>query len=194
MILKTYYWCFRGAVSPSACDKIIKQSRTTPLSSGKVGEKEAVEKKDRTSKVRFINDDSLFSLIGDFIRQANKNANWNFQWDWIEPVQFTSYSKKGFYGWHADGFDEPLKKPNPNFNGKIRKLSFILQLTDPKKYTGGELRFSFPGVNKNIHKPKNFLPQGSIIIFPSFVQHEITPIKTGKRYSLVAWCLGKPWL
>tara|TARA_B110000285_G_C15027081_1_gene564722 strand:+ start:513 stop:1094 length:582 start_codon:yes stop_codon:yes gene_type:complete len=192
MILKNFYWCFSKAVSPEACEKIIKTGKKSILEKGKVGIK-GTSCNVRDSKVAFINEDPLFDLVKNFVTESNKNAEWNFQWDWIEPVQFTSYSKKEYYGWHADGFPEPMKKEDPNFNGKIRKLSFILQLADPKKYTGGELRFSFPGVKKQIFKPKIFLPQGSVIVFPSFIQHEVTPVKTGNRYSLVGWCIGQPW-
>tara|TARA_R110000823_G_scaffold43966_1_gene113979 strand:+ start:5333 stop:5914 length:582 start_codon:yes stop_codon:yes gene_type:complete len=192
MILKNYYWCFSKAVPPETCKKIIKTGKKSILKKGTVGAKG--EPGDvRKSKVTFLNDNDLFNLVGNFVTESNKNAKWDFQWDWIEPIQFTSYNKKEYYGWHADGFPEPMKKKDINFNGKIRKLSFILQLTDPKKYTGGELRFSLPGVKKNISKPKIFLPQGSVIVFPSFIQHEVTPVKTGNRYSLVSWCIGQPW-
>ena len=36
-------------------------------------------------------------------------------------------------------------------------------------------------------------PQGSIIIFPSFTYHCVTPCTRGTRYSLVLWSLGRPW-
>jgi len=96
MILKNYYWCFSGCVSQKTCEHIIKQGKKSKLSNGRVGPKKYVEDV-RNSKVGFINEENLFNLIGDFVRQANRNANWNFQWDWIEPIQFTSYTKKEYY-------------------------------------------------------------------------------------------------
>ena len=36
-------------------------------------------------------------------------------------------------------------------------------------------------------------PKGSIIVFPSFLYHQVTPITKGTRYSLVMWVLGRPW-
>ena len=35
--------------------------------------------------------------------------------------------------------------------------------------------------------------QGSIILFPSYRIHRISPVTRGTRYSMVIWCLGKPW-
>ena len=35
--------------------------------------------------------------------------------------------------------------------------------------------------------------KGSIIIFPSFNWHQVTPVTRGTRYSLVMWNLGEPW-
>jgi len=35
--------------------------------------------------------------------------------------------------------------------------------------------------------------KGSIIVFPSFNWHQVTPVTRGVRYSLVTWHLGQPW-
>jgi PKHD-type hydroxylase len=35
--------------------------------------------------------------------------------------------------------------------------------------------------------------QGTIIAFPSYILHEVTPITKGKRYSLEGWITGKPF-
>jgi len=35
--------------------------------------------------------------------------------------------------------------------------------------------------------------QGSLVIFPSFVQHRVKPVTKGTRYSLVIWSLGQPY-
>ena len=34
------------------------------------------------------------------------------------------------------------------------------------------------------------LEEGSIIVFPSFVEHRVTPVTEGIRYSLVSWFVG----
>ena len=56
----------------------------------------------RDSKVVFLDNKWLYELMWPFIKQANKDAGWNFQWDFTERFQFTKYGPDQFYGWHAD--------------------------------------------------------------------------------------------
>ena len=105
----------------------------------------------------------------------------------------------------TDTDDLPLKKDKswlaPAFSidekkwGKVRKISMTLNLTDPKQYEGGNLKFDLgPHVKGDRYKIcDDSRSQGSLIIFPSFTYHCITPVTSGTRYSLVFWCLGKPW-
>jgi predicted 2-oxoglutarate/Fe(II)-dependent dioxygenase YbiX len=85
---------------------------------------------------------------------------------------------------------------NKDMAGKIRKLSVTLNLVDSSKYKGGNLRFDFgPHADKKrFHTCTEIRPRGSIIVFPSFEYHQVTPVTQGTRYSLVAWCLGKPFV
>ena len=101
--------------------------------------------------------------------------------------------------------DLPLKKDgltlNPKFSedknkwGKVRKISMTLNLTESSNYEGGNLKFDLgPHVKENRFKVCDEIrPKGSVIIFPSFIYHCVTPVTSGTRYSLVLWCLGKPW-
>jgi PKHD-type hydroxylase len=95
-----------------------------------------------------------------------------------EPLQFTEYQAPGeFYKKHIDKM----------LNGSIRKLSLILQLTDSDEYEGSDLLLYTGEPQKMTRK------QGSIIVFPSYVLHEVTPITQGTRHSLVAWIAGDPF-
>ncbi len=101
--------------------------------------------------------------------------------------------------------DLPLKKDKsglvPIFSqdkkkwGKVRKISMTLNLTDPNSYEGGNLKFDLGPhtTGERIKICDDSRSQGSIIIFPSFMYHCVTPVTRGTRYSLVLWCLGKPW-
>ena len=102
--------------------------------------------------------------------------------------------------------DLPLKKDkssllHPLFTedkkkwGKVRKISMTVNLTDPNNYDGGNLKFDLgPHIKKDRFKVcDDIRPQGSAIVFPSFTYHCVTPVTKGTRYSLVLWCLGKPW-
>jgi hypothetical protein len=79
--------------------------------------------------------------------------------------------------------------------GKVRKISMTLNLTDPNSYEGGNLKFDLgPHVKGNrIKVCDDSRSQGSLIVFPSFMYHCVTPVTSGTRFSLVLWCLGKPW-
>jgi len=68
-----------------------------------------------------------------------------------------------------------------------RKLSVSIQLS-PDNYKGGELEIMTGSHPKDRFKMTK--EQGSIIIFPSYMLHQVLPIKKGQRYSLVSWITG----
>ncbi len=172
----------------------------------------------RDSEVCWFNDVWLYDLIHPFLRTANKQAGWEYEWDFSESFQFTKYNEGGFYGWHADGNScnfgkykryipgvSPVDKTtgkmgkgyteNPNMVGKVRKLSMTINLNKPGEYDGGNLKFDFGphAVGKRFHEVEEIRPQGSIIVFPSWTYHQVTPVTRGTRYSMVLWSLGKPF-
>lgn len=82
----------------------------------------------------------------------------------------------------------------PEMVGKIRKLSVTISLSDPSDYDGGNLKFDLgPHRSDRYHTCEEIRPRGSIIVFPSHIHHQVTPVTRGTRYSLVAWSLGKPF-
>ena len=93
-----------------------------------------------------------------------------------EALQLTNYSQSenGMYGWHQD------------YNAQVsRKLSLVLQLTDPSEYEGGNLQVMTSGEPQTVRKQR-----GLIAAFPSYVLHQVTPVTSGGRQSLVAWASG----
>ena len=89
----------------------------------------------------------------------------------------------------------PIFSADKNKWGKVRKISMTVNLNDPKDYEGGNLKFDL-GPHSKSERFKVFddmRTQGSVIIFPSFMYHCVTPVTSGTRYSLVLWLLGKPW-
>jgi len=173
----------------------------------------------RDSKVSWLRDQWLYDLFLPYIEKANIAAGWNWEWDYSENFQFTIYEPGQFYSWHKDGVSdntgiykryiygitqEPLDKNNQppfqyvtdtNMVGKVRKISMTVSLNDSAEYDGGNLKFDF-GHHTNgeqFHECEEIRPKGSIIVFPSFLDHCVTPVTRGTRYSLVLWCLGKPF-
>ena len=209
MQLSNYYWCFQSAISIRICDEIIKYGlkhkdgvaitgefgRDRNLKEQPLNKRELKTLKNkRNSSVVWFSDLWIYKEIHPFIRIANQSAGWNFEWDWSESCQFTKYKKGQHYGWHCDSWDTSYKESGP-YKGKVRKLSSILSLSDPKDYSGGDLEFDFrnadPDKKRNVAICKEIKPKGSLIVFPGFVWHRVKPVKKGIRYSLVNWYLGK---
>ena len=196
MILKHNYFYFKKAIPIKTCEKILEAGRK------KIVEKAAtfkgIDKKTRNCKVAWINDKWIYDIINPFIHTANKKAGWNFQWDWNECSQFTIYEKGHYYGWHADQDSKSHKHQSKNINGKMRKLSLTLQLTDKTKYKGGDFQFKWIDTDKknllNITIVDDAKDIGTVIVFPSFIWHQVSPITKGKRESLVNWSIGKAFL
>ena len=72
---------------------------------------------------------------------------------------------------------------------KIRKLSLILQLSDPDDYEGGEVQF-MNSSGKSFFAPKT---RGTILVFDSRTMHRVKKVTSGNRKSIVAWVEGPRW-
>jgi PKHD-type hydroxylase len=172
----------------------------------------------RDSKITWFNEPWLFDLLKPYIYTANKDAGWNWHIDFHENMQFTTYNSGGFYGWHTDGgsdsfsaykryihgvTEEPLTADGdpPHYYvqdqqmiGKIRKLSMTVNLTDETSYDGGDLMLDFGAHSpRGKYQVEEAREQGTIVIFPSFLYHCVSPVTRGTRYSLVMWSLGDPF-
>jgi PKHD-type hydroxylase len=127
----------------------------------------------------------LFDTLWLTAIQAN-NDFFNVHITKLDYVQLAEYSAeyKGEYKDHHDVFwinNDPIYH---------RKLSCIIQLTDPNEYEGGEFELidtnQFPNAN-------DIKQQGTIIYFPSFFLHRAKPVTKGVRYSIAAWFDGPKW-
>jgi PKHD-type hydroxylase len=210
MNLQNYYYYFQSALTPRFCDELIKYGKsqqeqialtggqTNKINQGKpLDDKDILDlKQKRDSNIAWLNDRWIYKEIQPFIHQANRLANWNFDWDFSESCQFTKYGPGQHYGAHCDSWESPYANAdNKDTFGKIRKLSVTCSLSDPSEYEGGELEFQFRNQDDPTPKKKcvEILPRGSICVFPSFVWHEVKPVTKGVRYSLVIWSLGYPF-
>lgn len=196
--LKDYYWFFEKVIPENLCDDIIKYGNSKVLEKGLVGDQEGVSNNSniRKSDVCFLDDQWIYDEILPYVNTANKNSGWNFDIDWTESMQFTKYEPGQFYTWHSDNLPKPYNdKAHSNYKGKIRKISATISLSNPNEYVGGDFEFDLRNnkEGRNILNVDEIKTKGSILVFPSFVTHQITPIRKGVRYSLVMWNLGPPW-
>jgi PKHD-type hydroxylase len=95
-------------------------------------------------------------------------------------AQFTEYHADGehHYNWHEDNAWLGAGEVD-------RKLSCVVQLSDPSSYEGGRLR-----LERDDLEPGKFVQQGAVIFFPSHLRHKVEPVTAGVRYSLVVWFEG----
>jgi len=202
------YWYFNEVLTHKFCDDVIQRGNEEKEKVALTGKfdntsednltEEQINdlKTQRNSNIAWLSDPWIYRTIHPYINQANKNAGWNFNWDFSEACQFTKYKINQYYNWHRDSWDKPYDKQDDlNTYGKIRKLSVSCQLTDSSEYEGGELEFQpRDGEDPNLIVPCNEArKKGSIIVFPSHIYHRVKPVTKGTRYSLVIWNLGLPF-
>ena len=139
--------------------------------------------------VKWVND-----LVLPALASANEKAGWKYDISAVEALQLTRYKKGGFYTWHNDGqgchmsahsYDD--KDPNKY----VRKLSMTIILNS--NYSGGDFQFCSYRHREDVVSTPETGGTGSIIVFPAAMDHQVTPITKGIRYSLVGWFIGPPF-
>jgi PKHD-type hydroxylase len=93
----------------------------------------------------------------------------------VDEIQFAKYSVGDRFGWHLDA---------GGGQASTRKLSMSVQLSNGEEYSGGDLEFCACSELEARRR------RGTIIVFPSFLAHQVTLVTQGTRCSLVAWAHG----
>jgi PKHD-type hydroxylase len=178
------FWIWPNALSNDEIDRIHEKAQKEKTIKGSVfdGNKEA-----RKSNIKWINDLSAHEAIWALGNRVNAEGFGYDLYERINDIQYTeySYSNKGTYDWHID---MPIGTP---ISYRMRKLSIIIQLTDSSEYEGGDILFKISG--KEETHPESFRQKGTLIAFPSFIMHKVTPVTKGTRNSLVTWFEGPNW-
>jgi PKHD-type hydroxylase len=180
------YYYFENGLSQEEILKVFTSVEKLPYNEALAGGDGKYNKEIRSSNVKWIPKHDgygwLYFKLMELVDEANKNL-WNFNlYSVIDNIQYTEYhaTQEGHYGWHQDVGGGSMSK---------RKVSMVVQLSDPSEYEGGELQF-FKGGNpenaESIMKKKGFT-----VIFPSYIMHRVTPITQGVRKSLVLWLGGE---
>lgn len=173
------FW--NNAFSKEECQTIINIAKDKGLIKGTTFNDDKT-KNVRDSKISWLyssdNIDWVFRRVTDITLNLNERF---FKFDLFginEGFQFTNYeAPSGKYGKHVDR----------GMNMPVRKLSISIQLTNPEEYEGGELKL-YDGEEEGTVMSKE---QGTLVIFPSYVLHEVMPVTKGTRNSLVTWVTGK---
>ena len=165
---------FDNFLSKEECEQLLASYANNMKIAG-VG-KGNVSKNIRSAKaVTIKKTEPIVSKVIDFCLEKNQD-NWNFDIHDIRGFQLIRYDEGDHYDWHLD-----IGKGKSHF----RKLSFVVLLSDPSTYEGGDLVLR-PG-----HEEKSIpFSVGDLVIFPSFILHKVEPVIQGFRYVLVGWLVG----
>ena len=120
----------------------------------------------------------VYDKVAMFVREANKQCFGFELTGFGEDAQVSTYHPGDHYDWHVDvGRQQPW-----------RKVSVSIQLSADDAYSGGDLELQYGRVPKKMPRE-----QGTVVVFPSFLLHRITPVTSGTRQSLVVWVSGVPF-
>jgi PKHD-type hydroxylase len=175
--LQQYCW------TDDEIDKILDLRTTLPSKTGDLAENKIDHTVRKVTKWSIPNDEMHGWIYDKICRTilSNNSEYWKLDIDFIETVELLQYqydqtsTVQDHYRKHCD------------FGGKFntRKLSYSALLTDT--YTGGD--FKIFG-DKDFIVPKE---KGQVVIFPSYTYHQVAPVASGTRISLVTWASGRQW-
>ena len=135
----------------------------------------------KTSQVKFLRLMHVQNLIMPFIDYSFTVNNQHYGFDLFQLtatkiLNYNTYDVGEEYTWHIDA---DMNSPISDI-----KLTCLLNLSE-EKYQGGDL-YLFR--NKEV-KVEKFSP-GSAVVFPSFLDHRVDKIISGKRATLAIWMHG----
>jgi PKHD-type hydroxylase len=184
------YYQFYDPIDNNFIDMVFNLLQNFEYQDAFIGDSEIHQNQIRNSKLKFIelNDitKEIYNVLAGYIVKANKDF-WNFNLlNSPENIQYTEYrsNTKSHYDWHQD-----------YSSTTYRKLSIVLQLSDPSEYEGGDLEIWIPDPKTKKKDAVTTLSKqkGSIVVFPSYLWHRVTPVTKGIRKSLVWWVGGSPF-
>ena len=178
------YIYFEQMFQPQEIEHLLKQwssedTQDAVMSSGSDNDEGQLRK----STVQFLDNNDLNRWVYDKLAMVVQQGNMqSYGFDlagFKEKLQLTQYAEGDHFQWHMDFGANEISH---------RKLSITVQLSKPDAYEGGDLLFR--ANDKEIPAPRT---QGTVVVFPSFVQHRVTPITKGLRRSIVGWAAGHPY-
>jgi len=186
-------WCvFVGELSDKAVDRILDESNKYEYKKATVGpdEKQVENLELRNSNIKFFNtyrSKDITDLLFHYAQLVNR-TDFGFDISGVQDIQYTEYDSKnkGHYDWHEDTMW------CDNSQMSQRKISITVQLSDSLDYEGGDFEIGTPDWESFLNdlSPNTIRKKGTVILFPSFLTHRVTPVTKGKRKSLVSWIDG----
>ena len=174
-----------GVFTAEECENIIALCKKNELTEGPVYQREGEKFEQKVNKLfrearNWIlpeDGDEEYEWMRERLRTASREINGShFEFDLTtterDRLAFVHYPPGGYFRQHVDNLGQ--------YNGLFKKLTCVIQLSDPSTYEGGELVFT---TTKKVATKE----QGAMIAFPTYIPHGVMEV-TGDRYILVSWC------
>ena len=173
------YWKWDAVLSKEFCHSALAQIDWATAKDATITSNYFVNAEKRRTDVVWQEPSQPLGCIAKcYMEMANQAAGWEYSLGGQEDTQLGRYKSvdEGYYDWHMDA--------GAPQNGIQRKLSCVILLNDPSEFEGGVLKL------KNMEDQNVLNKQGTIIVFPSFIEHKVTPVTKGVRYTAVTWASG----
>ena len=173
-----------GAFTAKDCERVISLSKQIQPAKSTVDGKSKPEY--RQVKVWGIHYSESTKWLWERLTKSVKYANykwWNYDiYGILDPLQILCYDASNNQQNIRDHYSKHLDNGDLYYH---RKISVSIQLSEPQDYEGSELKLYTSREAEKLPKSR-----GTMVLFPSFVLHEVTPITKGKRWALVCWVSG----
>jgi len=174
-MMNSYYMT---QIPPEVCDVASDEFDIYPQESGTVTEERNLSYDKRHCLVSFV---ELHHWFTGVLHHAGILANEKMGWDLAvndrQKPQVANYAKGHHFDWHID--------VSP-FTGspQDRKITVVCLLNNPEEFAGGDFELKFE------EEKKIDLKKGSVIAFPAFIPHRVTPVQQGLRRTATLWLTG----
>jgi PKHD-type hydroxylase len=118
----------------------------------------------------------IYNIMREITVSINEE-HWRFDVSGVQQLQILKYNPLQQFWWHFD-----------TYTGSDRKLTAVVNLSEPSEYLGGGLQ-----VKADIDNAKFIREQGAGCWFPSYIEHRARAPIWGTRWVLVAWFTGPSW-
>lgn len=168
---------YLGKLDSDSCNQVIAEMSGIEVRDATMGV-DGAEKDTNTRNTNVRFGDSNYWLGKDFesiANQANQTCGWDYHITGRENMQFAEYGPEQHYAWHTDTFTLAGTPTE-------RKITVVCLLND--EFEGGQFQVR---LYNDYTAP---LEKGTIIAFPSILEHRVIPVTSGVRYSATMWFNG----
>jgi hypothetical protein len=173
------YWYNENAIAKVACDQMITKFESFDTQKAQIGADEGEVNTDirDVNKLQLTNEIGIGATLTGIGLNMNQRA-WKFDITHSNQTEYLRYDADGHYKTHVDTFTSPEQR-------ETRKITVLAFLND--NFKGGRLYLE--NGHERMYPPQD---KGTVIAFPSYINHGVEPVTKGIRRSIVTWLIG-PW-